>query len=459
MSNNNKYLFLSIILALISCFIAVMLRMFTHAELWFHIFTATIGVIITAIITQVLLRGQTENDAKKEKDTKVFEEKLKIYQDFLHCLHDAIKGGEVTKEEAVALEFQTSYITMHTESEHIKVIARQVKNIIESLDESDKSAEQESRNNDTLMQSLFSIVNEFKKELYLTTPTLEDKQNIKEAIKSFSAIVEAVEVNQKDIADNTEGMESIEQNLTDFAEEMLKLADIDTNIWSTETKVGKNGIYINVAKKGDEENVRIILNHDANGEHFFQIHLGNVDSAHEVYKHLKWRFGGRQNKWCWWKWLENSMKTLASAEHIKNRDWGFPATSISKQLTALIAYVDTFERIRNEIYEPAPKEMADVWPYYEAYIAFDYDKTLKDNRLFMDVELIAQGSYTIRLGNRDNDTHQLLTTLNAIGFKVTESDLQGKRYTAYNGIDAKEAISKIQDIDSQIARYIHQTSY
>ena len=106
MNKNRKYLFISIILAAFACVIAVILRLFTQTDLWFQIFAAVIGVIITAIITQVLLRGQTENDAKKEKDTKVFEEKLRIYQDFLHCLCEVIQDGEISKKKLFNWNFK-----------------------------------------------------------------------------------------------------------------------------------------------------------------------------------------------------------------------------------------------------------------------------------------------------------------------------------------------------------------
>ncbi len=39
-------------------------------------FAAVLGVVITAIITMILLRGQSDNDVERERAAKVFEEKL-----------------------------------------------------------------------------------------------------------------------------------------------------------------------------------------------------------------------------------------------------------------------------------------------------------------------------------------------------------------------------------------------
>lgn len=53
-------------------------------------FAAVLGVVITAIITMILLRGQSDNDVERERAAKVFEEKLRIYKDYLHTLYDVI---------------------------------------------------------------------------------------------------------------------------------------------------------------------------------------------------------------------------------------------------------------------------------------------------------------------------------------------------------------------------------
>lgn len=423
-----------------------------------QILSALAGAVVAAIITLFLLLGQTSSEEKKERNTKVFEEKLQIYQDFLHCLYDVIKDGKVTKEEAIQLEFQTSYITMHTDSDRIKEIAKQVKTIVDSLNDegipSDtaNAAEKEARKNDVLMENLFGIVNEFKKELYQTVPTEKDDLNRKESIKCFSSIIEAVEVEKAESAPaivDTETTIDIKQNLTDFSRELLKHSNINEDYWNIETGDMTDGVFFNISKKGNEEGVRVILSHEENGDHYFQIHL-DFDDTHEAYKHMKWRFGGRQNKWCWWKYLDVSIRNIPALDEIKNRNWEPVIASIAKQMQSLIAYVESFEKIHQEIYQLVPKEKAKVWLYYETCVAFDYEKKLNEDRLFMDVELKENGLYTIRFGNRDQIIAKLIARLNAIGFTVSETNLQGDRYVAYDDITDVEAIAKIKEIDARI---------
>ena len=419
-----------------------------------QILSALAGAVVAAIITLFLLLGQTSSEEKKERNTKVFEEKLRIYQDFLHCLYDVIKDGKVTKEEAIQLEFQTSYITMHTESDRIKEIAKQVKAIVDSLNEevipseSTNPAEKEARKNDVLMENLFGIVNEFKKELYQMTPSEQDDQNRRESIKCFSSIIEAVEVEKTEQTTTVTEIETsndMKQNLADFTAELLKHSGINEELW----KAVPGDMEFSLVRKGNEDGIRIIFSHEENGDQYFQIHLDFGDT-HEIYKHMKWRFGGRQNKWCWWKYLDPSIRNLVSLEEMKTRNWNSLVVMIAKQLQSLLLYVETLERLNQEIYQQVPKEKARVWFYYETVVAFDYDQTLNDDKLFMDVELHENGLYTIRYGNRNQDSQKLVARLNAIGFNVTESDLEDGRYTACSDVTAETTVAKIKEVDTRI---------
>lgn len=107
------------------------MRLFTQKELWYEMFAAVLGVIITAIITMILLRGQSDNDVERERASKVFEEKLRIYQEYLQTLYDVIKDGSLSDEEKMQLEFQTSYVAMHCSPCYIASVSTAVKKIIE----------------------------------------------------------------------------------------------------------------------------------------------------------------------------------------------------------------------------------------------------------------------------------------------------------------------------------------
>ena len=115
------------------------MRLFNDKEYCYEMFAAVLGVIITAIITMILLRGQSDNDVEMERASKVFEEKLRIYQEYLHTLYEVIKDGSLSDEEKMQLEFQTSFVAMHCSPCYIASVSTAVKNIIEhTCSEEDK---------------------------------------------------------------------------------------------------------------------------------------------------------------------------------------------------------------------------------------------------------------------------------------------------------------------------------
>ncbi len=174
--------FLAIILS------ASIMGVFDGFEPYKQLIAAMLSVAATGVITALLLffqRKQQEQlnreqrefqqlqtldqrkfDAEqkeKEKDrlleTKVFEEKLNIYKEFLKKLCDVVKDMEITTQEEIELQFQVSYIAMHTKSDSIKIISEQVRDIVVDI-----------KNNvggkKNMLSQLFVIADTLYKELY-----------------------------------------------------------------------------------------------------------------------------------------------------------------------------------------------------------------------------------------------------------------------------------------------------
>ena len=141
---------------------AIMFGNYNTQDIWPRIVGALFGVVLSAIITMLLLSGQTRNALEKERNAEIFKEKLKIYQEYLHALCKILKDGEITSEEAVELQFLTSYISLHTRSKSIYQISANASNII-NLYVGEKSP---TKNTEDLLKNLFDIVHCFRKELY-----------------------------------------------------------------------------------------------------------------------------------------------------------------------------------------------------------------------------------------------------------------------------------------------------
>lgn len=181
----NKNINISIALGLLACVIAVAFRLFSEADLWYQMFSAILGVIITIIITNLLLNSQTSNDLERERNTEIFKEKLRIYQEFLQALYEVLKEEAVTPDEAMRLQFQTSYIAMHTDSQHIREISERVSRIVEMYSQCpNEHGRKVLQDKERLLRNLFEIVEIFRKELYREKPEF-NRADIDAAIKNF----------------------------------------------------------------------------------------------------------------------------------------------------------------------------------------------------------------------------------------------------------------------------------
>ena len=125
---------------------------------------------------------QKEKEKKRLQETKIFEEKLRIYQDFLKKLCDVVKDQNITQDEEIEMQFQVSYIAMHTKSESIKTISDNVKKIILSI----KKEENEANN---MLGQLFEIADVFHNELYEDDCSSMSDSERKETIMNFKSIL------------------------------------------------------------------------------------------------------------------------------------------------------------------------------------------------------------------------------------------------------------------------------
>ena len=181
----NKNINISIALGVLACVVAVAFRLFSEADLWYQMFSAILGVIITIIITNLLLNSQTNSDLERERNTEIFKEKLRIYQEFLQALYDVLKEEAVTPDEAMRLQFQTSYIAMHTDSVNIRAISERVSRIVEMYSQCPNEHGRKVMQDKTLLlRNLFDIVEIFRKELYREKPEF-NRADIDAAIKNF----------------------------------------------------------------------------------------------------------------------------------------------------------------------------------------------------------------------------------------------------------------------------------
>lgn len=176
---------------------AVYFKVFGEEELPARLLAAILGVVITAVITQLLLKGQGDKERNAKRSAKVFEERLVIYKAFLQKLCDVVQDLKIEPQEEIQLQFQVANIAMHTGSQSIREISENVREIIVKI----KNGEDD-RND--MLAPLFNIANVFTKELYESTEDVikVDSEDWKNTLLNFQALLvqpETMDEYQRDV--------------------------------------------------------------------------------------------------------------------------------------------------------------------------------------------------------------------------------------------------------------------
>jgi hypothetical protein len=91
------------------------------------IISAIIGVALTAFAISIQLRQQSDNDAQKKKDIKIFEQKIRVYSEFTEKLWEMFDDAKVTDEELKGLRIICfRKLVFYLNGEQIKELTEQV---------------------------------------------------------------------------------------------------------------------------------------------------------------------------------------------------------------------------------------------------------------------------------------------------------------------------------------------
>lgn len=333
------------VLVIIACCFAVYLRLFTGKELWYEMFAAVLGVIITAVITMILLRGQSDDDVERERAAKIFGEKLRIYQDYLHTLCDVIKDHSLSDEEKIRLEFQTSYVAMHCDSKYIATVSNAVKELIEYCcpDEDGENVNRKNKSGspDPLLDNLFCIVEAFRKDLYGDDFKFDDKHK-QDTLENFSnayrnakspdnntkqeqqRITVDLNVLSNSLANASIGTASEEKLNEQISEQQVKTTHTeDTSMWDKAlSKWEKEGWHIE--GMSDQYDGFKMTNTNGNpgvvdvgfwqGHYYIQ---AAYDGDSDFSKPLKWEKGGRRSYGQWWQYLAEPYYNIAEGKFVE----------------------------------------------------------------------------------------------------------------------------------------------
>jgi|GEM_PF-6676736 len=422
----NKHLSTILVLtALVAVFMiaAIFFKLFGLEEWLYECCAAFIGAIITAIITLFLLSSQTDSELEQNKSAKVFEEKMAVYKAFLEKLCDVTEDRDISSEEMIQLQYQTAQIAMHTNSETILEVSKQVKDIIAKLCG-------KGNDNAIIMDQLFAIVKYLREELYDPSPEKDNKDALlKEAANNFKDAYDSI--------DNSTSKGTEEIKISTSEETSKETWEDALKRWEEKgwIKHGIEGGYFwlanNDINKGDYHNDRANFigiytdfyqrNHFIDGQY-----RGDKDFAKSAKKAL----GGHQNYGDWWTHFPVPYDNIPAGkfgEYLK-ADTGFQRLVIG-YIDTLIAKIEFWHQMEtlNQMIE---KEGLDGWTplsNYEWCIMFTQieNPDEKNGTPFIDVELNKDKTANVILGNRQNDIN-LEEWITALGLtekaKLREAD-------------------------------------
>ena len=450
-----KAVLVVVVLVIIACSFAVYLRLFTGKELWYEMFAAVLGVIITAVITMILLKGQSDDDVERERAAKIFEEKLRIYQDYLHTLCDVIRDHSLSDEEKIRLEFQTSYVAMHCESKYIATVSNAVKELIEYCcpDEENENLSRKNKSDspDPLLDSLFRIVEAFRKDLY-RDDFVFDKENEQKTLKNFSdaysyakscdsnteekqritvdlnvisnSLKNQIDNNVLSVLDNGLIGSEVEQDKTAFAADAdlweEALSRWKKEKWHIEGMTDRHdGFWM---AKEDEDSVMIEVLF-LSGKYVFRAqYKGDTDFS----KPLTWEKGGNRRYGKWWRAFEKPFNDIPHGEFVKifrsNVDLQQYVINNVEELKDIINRHHRTTTWKNEL---GSYENWNIFIWYWDMLACQLYSN-GEKTFYMDIiEDGNSGNVLIQFANRKEDSEMLKNALKRIGCQDKEINSDG----------------------------------
>lgn len=152
-----------LLLAVVFCLIATTFKVFTVDDLPLNFIAALLEAVVTAIITVVLLSGQSAAEEVKERNVKVFEKKSEIFQDYIDIVWNIWEDHTVTSEEYLQLtSLYYKKLMLYLNKKSLRIIGEKLSAIgklIDNENQTERKAE--------LQDSLINIINTLSDEISL----------------------------------------------------------------------------------------------------------------------------------------------------------------------------------------------------------------------------------------------------------------------------------------------------
>ena len=493
MKNNNSIL-ITIVLGICILIGAWYFQVFTDYEVPSRILAAILGVVITAIITQLLLSSQTNKEVtlrqeqqkwqaeqdklkqdrqkelaketrewqeqqalktkewQEEQDKKteqwridhdrsntVFCEKLKIYKNFLDTLYDVVKDRKLTEDEKLLLEYKTSLVAMHCKPKNLDSVSAAVRNVISSVCPSDEAKKQRSQGNIPLLESLLGVVEALKIDLYNVDVEKDGNMDDNDLDKMlFNSAIKTNTINNFQKA-YVETAEKEDAESKDTWSQAVK----DT--WSQAVKKWQSQGW-EVKALESEDCPLLITRNDGNpgkidmgfynGHYYLQ---AGYEGDSNFSKCLKWDNGGRRQYDLWYEFPTLSMDVSQGGFIDKFKSSIELQQYIIKKVNYLIEVIKKEHRTIQWIKAVGEHKDWQIFTWYWSTLVCEWQND-EEGKVYMDTMPDDKDSskVIVKLGNRANNVELLKRTLERIGHadKASAIDTTDNCYVTIATIDS-----------------------
>lgn len=487
MKNNNSIL-ITIVLGICILIGAWYFQVFTDYEVPSRILAAILGVVITAIITQLLLSSQTNKEVtlrqeqqkwqaeqdklkqdrqkelaketrewqeqqalktkewQEEQDKKteqwridhdrsntVFCEKLKIYKNFLDTLYDVVKDRKLTEDEKLLLEYKTSLVAMHCKPKNLDSVSAAVRNVISSVCPSDEAKKQKSQGNIPLLESLLGVVEALKIDLYNVDVEKDGNMDENDLDKMlFNSAIKTNTINnfQKAYVETAE-KEDAESNDT-WSQAVKKW---QSQGWEVKALESEDCPLLITRNDGNPGKIDMGF---YNGHYYLQ---AGYEGDSNFSKCLKWDNCGRRQYDLWYEFPALSMDVPQGGFIDKFKSSPELQQYIIKKLNYLMEVIKKEHRTIQWMKAVGEHKDWQIFTWYWSTLACEWQND-EEGKVYMDTMPDDKDSskVIVKLGNRANNVELLKRTLERIGHadKTNAIDTTDNCYVTIATIDSLE---------------------
>ncbi len=122
-------IYLAVAIFIIGVF-AILPKIFSAQDMLFQTIAVVLSVVFTAVVTNQLLTGQSNNEESRERNIKVYENKISVYAEFVSKMWSIMNDGKVEPEEIIALRSEIfNKLIFYLDDSQIKTISEELEKL------------------------------------------------------------------------------------------------------------------------------------------------------------------------------------------------------------------------------------------------------------------------------------------------------------------------------------------